>query len=222
MFINCTSCSLLSVFLFFTPNNSYYRNLFSFVLQLSFMSTFDIVGHYDRLVQELPENPGSVYVAAQPRSIESAEVNSAIFLRGKSLFTSKEVPQGEVVFVERKLVSIVEPSSAKFVSTCDYCMRALGSLEDQIRFASRILRKKGTAAPTKEDSLEIPFADEVRAYTAERVASEREANGMLMIFVFLLSYLLNFLKMIIFCLLIYFSILQLIRIVTPRRCLAHS
>lgn len=145
------------------------------------MASFDIAKYYEAIVQKLPQNDGEVYVGSAPRNSAATEQNSASFLRGKSLFTAKPIKAGEVVFVERNIVSIVEPSSSKFVQTCDYCMRALGSLEDQVRFVSRILRKKGSKALQKADDMAVPFADEVRAYTKERVKMEREINGTLSI-----------------------------------------
>ena len=145
-------------------------------------SKFNVEEYYKSLLKNLPIDAVGVYVKGSSDTV-------ADFLRGKGLYTSKPVEEGELIFCERKVFGVVENSSTKFVDTCEFCMRPLGSLEDQIKKMARILNTKKVSAKSKgkakpEEPVDIdavladlPYKADVLAYVKARVLEFQEAEN---------------------------------------------
>src|SRR5690606_35521877 len=109
----------------------------------------------------------------------ACEANENVYeiWKGKSLYASKNVYRGDSVFVERKHLGVVEGESFKLIKTCEFCMRCLGNIEQQIYAISqpkkssnhytleKIYRKYEESGQEGDANGELPYKDQFLYYT---------------------------------------------------------
>lgn len=130
--------------------------------------------HYAEHIRQLPLNNAEVYVSGLYRPLSSSStststhidsnkahsgVNDRRLWKGKSLHAGKRLSRGDVVFAEKKALGITEKISYNHIQVCEYCMRTLGSLEQQVGAMS---------VPSKRASIEtVNLAYSSRDYTKD-------------------------------------------------------
>lgn len=152
-------------------------------------AVIDLDRYYAEAIAQLPLNGGGVYVSGLHRLADGAQAAApavaegkgdgaaaapssslATLWKGKALHASRALTRGDIVFVERKLYGLVEGASARYTRVCEYCMRCLGSLEQQLA-AMAVPAKRASAQTARAAFAQHPFAGDVAASPLRRATA---------------------------------------------------